>query len=139
MEAKTKLGTFEIDEKEIILFKNGLPGFENLRRFCLISRADTEPIKWLVSLEDERVALPVVDPWIILGDYSFELNKETLGKLENPTKDRTLVMVVIDLHSENVSANMAAPIVINLDKGVGEQIILEDERYSIRHPLKGGK
>ena len=139
MEAKTKLGTFEIDEKEIILFKNGLPGFENLRRFCLISRADTEPIKWLVSLEDERVALPVVDPWIILGDYSFELDKKKKKKLENPTKDRTLVMVVIDLHSENVSANMAAPIVINLDKGVGEQIILEDERYSVRHPLKGGK
>ena len=139
MEVKTKLGTFDIDEKEVILFKNGLPGFESLRKFCLISRMDTEPIKWLVSLEDEQVALPVVDPWIVMSDYSIQLDEESLKKLEYPKKDRTLVMVVIDLHSENVSVNMLAPIIINLDKGVGEQVIVEDERYSVRHPLKGGK
>ncbi len=139
MEVKTKLGTFDIDEKEVILFKNGLPGFESLRKFCLISRMDTEPIKWLVSLEDEQIALPVVDPWIVMSDYSIQLDEESLKKLEYPKKDRTLVMVVIDLHSENVSVNMLAPIIINLDKGVGEQVIVEDERYSVRHPLKGGK
>ncbi len=139
MEVKTKLGTFDIDEKEVILFKNGLPGFESLRKFCLISRMDTEPIKWLVSLEDEQIALPVVDPWIVMSNYSIQLDEESLKKLEYPKKDRTLVMVVIDLHSENVSVNMLAPIIINLDKGVGEQVIVEDERYSVRHPLKGGK
>jgi flagellar assembly factor FliW len=139
MEVKTKLGVLDVDKEEIILFKNGLPGFEELRRFCLISRADTEPIKWLVSIEDEHVALPVVDPWIVKSDYSFELDEESQKKLEYPKKDRAMVVVVIDLHSEKVSVNMIAPIVINLDKGIGEQIILEDERYSVRYPLNEGK
>ncbi|WP_456400882.1 flagellar assembly protein FliW [Mesoaciditoga sp.] len=139
MEYKTKLGVLDIDREEIILFKNGMPGFEHLRRFCLVSRADTEPIKWLVSLEDERIALPVVDPWIVISDYSFELNEEILRELENPKKDRVLVLVVMDLHSKDVTVNTLAPIVINLDKGVGEQVILEDERYQVRHPLKSGK
>jgi len=139
VEYKTKLGLLDIDREEIILFKNGIPGFENLRRFCLVSRADTEPIKWLVSLEDENIALPVVDPWMVINDYSFELNEEFLKNLENPKKDRVLVLVVMDLHSQNVTVNMAAPIIINLDKGIGEQVILEDERYQVRHPLNAGK
>ena len=132
---KTKLGIFDIEEEEIIEFENGLPGFENLRKFSLISRADTEPIKWLISLEDERIALPVIDPWLIVEDYSLNLDNETVKTLENPKADRTLVLAVIDLHSKNVSVNLAAPIIVNLDKAIGVQTIIDDARYTVKHPL----
>ncbi len=135
LKVKTKLGFFDIDEKEIISFPNGLPGFEKLRKFCLVSRADTEPVKWLVSIEDENIALPVVDPWLIMEDYSFDLDEESFEDLGRPDKDKTLVLVVMNLHSEDVSANMAAPIVVNLEKGIGEQVILENGKYSVKYPI----
>ncbi len=136
---KTKLGILEIEEEEIIEFKNGLPGFEDLRKFSLISRADTEPIKWLISLEDEKTALPVIDPWLIVENYSLNLDDETVEKLGNPQAGRILILAVIDLHPENVSVNLAAPIIINLDKATGIQMIMDDTRYSVKHPLKSGK
>lgn len=139
MKHKTKLGILEIEEEEIIEFKNGLPGFEDLRKFSLISRADTEPIKWLISLEDEKTALPVIDPWLIVENYSLNLDDETVEKLGNPQAGRILILAVIDLHPENVSVNLAAPIIINLDKATGIQMIMDDTRYSVKHPLKSGK
>ncbi len=139
MKYKTKLGILDIEEEEIIEFGNGLPGFENLRKFSLISRTDTEPIKWLISLEDEKIALPVIDPWLIVEDYSLNLDNETMRTLRNPKAERTLVLAVIDLHSENISVNLAAPIVVNLDKAIGIQVIIDDARYSVKYPLKSGK
>lgn len=136
---KTKLGILDIEEEEIIEFENGLPGFENLRKFSLISRTDTEPIKWLISLEDGRIALPVIDPWLIVEDYSLNLDNETVKTLENPKADRTLVLAVIDLHSKNVSVNLAAPIIVNLDKAIGVQAIIDDTRYTVKHPLMSRK
>ncbi len=139
MKYKTKLGILDIEEEEIVEFGDGLPGFEDLRKFSLISRADTEPIKWLISLENEKIALPVIDPWLIVEDYSLNLDNETMITLENPKAERTLVLAVIDLHSENVSVNLAAPIVVNLDKAIGVQVIIDDARYSVKYPLKSGK
>ena len=59
---KTKLGEMDLSEKEIITFEEGIPGFDHLRKFAIVSVARTEPIKWLVSLEDKDVALPIIDP-----------------------------------------------------------------------------
>lgn len=138
MGVKTKLGFIDINEEEIINFKKGIPGFEHLRKFSLVSRPDTEPIKWLVSLEDPDVALPVVDPWIIVEDYSLTLEEEALADLDHPQRDRVLVLAVMDLHSENITINLLSPLVINLDKAIGVQLILDNTPYTTRHPVKVG-
>jgi len=136
LSVKTKLGFIDVDKEEIINFKNGIPGFEHLKKFSLISRPDTEPVKWLVSLEDEDVALPVVDPWIIVENYSLTLSEEALAELDYPKENRVLVLAVVDLHSENVTVNLLAPVIINLDKAIGAQLILDDARYTTRYPIK---
>ncbi|HEU24293.1 MAG: flagellar assembly protein FliW [Mesoaciditoga sp.] len=132
---ETKVGTFDISEENVINFKNGIPGFENLRKFAVISLAETEPIKWLVSLEDKNIALPVVDPWIAFSDYSINLNQSVLDELENPAKEHVLVFCVISL-KEPVTINLIAPIIINLEKGIGMQVILEGTNYSVKEPIK---
>lgn len=135
MNVRTKLGILDIGDNETINFHFGIPGFENLKKFSMISRADTEPIKWLVSLEDENVALPIVDPWLILPDYAFDLDDEALEFLGKPLKENLLIMSVIDLHSENVSVNLMAPIVVNIEKALGIQFITNDTGYSAKHPV----
>ncbi len=136
MTFETKIGTYDISEENIITFKNGLPGFEQLRKFSVISRQDTEPIKWLVSLEDKDVALPVVDPWIAFKDYSITLNDAVLDEISRPKRENVIVFCVIDLHSPEVTVNLLAPVVINLEKGAGIQIILEGTNYTTRHPVR---
>ena len=46
-------GEIEYDEKKIILFEEGLPGFKNYRKFILLGTENTEsPFRWLQSIED---------------------------------------------------------------------------------------
>ncbi|ANQ53360.1 flagellar assembly protein FliW [Thermosipho affectus] len=138
MKYKTKLGELDIEEKEVILFENGLPGFEHLRKFSVISLKDTLPIMWLVSLEDENVAFPIMDPWLVYKDYEFEISSEDVKELEIKDRERVAVWVILTIPHGNpkeTTVNLLAPVVINLENGKGKQIILDVDKYSTKHKL----
>jgi len=134
----TRLGEIEINENEIITFEKGIPGFEHLRKFSVISLKDTLPILWLVSLEDENVSLPIIDPWIVDKNYEIEISNEDIKELEIEDKEKVAVWAILTIpsgHPEDTTVNLRAPIVINMEKGKGKQIILDTEKYKIKHKL----
>ncbi|ODN31446.1 flagellar assembly protein FliW [Fervidobacterium thailandense] len=134
----TKLGKFELQENEIVTFPNGIPGFEHLRKFSVISLNETNPICWLVSLEDDSVALPVIDPWLIIEDYEVNLSEEDVKVLDVQDPSDLVVWAVVTIPPgapEQATVNLKAPIVINLRNGTGVQVIMD--RYELKHPIKG--
>lgn len=62
---KTKLGEIPVEKEDIVNFESGLPGFEQWRRYALISLPETEPIQWLISLDNSAITFPVLDPWLV--------------------------------------------------------------------------
>ncbi|WP_231109751.1 flagellar assembly protein FliW [Thermosipho melanesiensis] len=139
---KTKLGELDIDDKEIIVFENGMPGFEQLRKFSVISLKETLPIMWLVSLEDEHIAFPIIDPWILTKDYEFEISDEDVEELEIKDKEKIAVWVILTIpygNPKETTVNLLAPIVVNLESGKGKQIILNTEKYTTKHKLSSFK
>lgn len=136
MKYVTKLGEFELNEGEVINFPGGIPGFEHLRKFAVISLKDTYPICWLVSLEDEAVALPIVDPWIVVENYEVELSDDDVAQLGASDPSELMVWVVLTIPPGNpgaATANLRAPIVVNSKTATGVQVIME--KYDIRYPL----
>ncbi|MEN3043198.1 MAG: flagellar assembly protein FliW [Fervidobacterium sp.] len=134
---KTRLGEFDLNENEVLFFPEGIPGFESLKKFAIISLEETRPIFWLVSLEDETVALPIIDPWIVEEDYEVELSQNELQilKIEDPNDLVVWCVVTIPIGKpEETTVNLKAPIVINLKNGIGLQVILE--KYELKHPIK---
>uniref|UniRef100_A0A7C4W4P2 Flagellar assembly factor FliW n=1 Tax=Fervidobacterium thailandense TaxID=1008305 RepID=A0A7C4W4P2_9BACT len=133
----TKLGELELQENEIITFPNGIPGFEHLKRFSVISLTETNPICWLVSLEDDSVALPIIDPWLVVEDYEVNLSEEDVEVLgvEDPSDLVVWAVVTIPPGSpEQATVNLKAPVVVNLRNGTGLQVILD--KYELRYPIK---
>jgi hypothetical protein len=49
--------TLSVEETCTIDFPNGLPGFEERRRFRALTFADSEPVVFLKSLEDQACVL----------------------------------------------------------------------------------
>ncbi|QTA37121.1 flagellar assembly protein FliW [Thermosipho ferrireducens] len=136
---KTKFGEIDLQENEIITFPNGLPGFDNLRKFAIISFENTSPILWLVSLEDSNITLPIVDPWIFLKDYEFEISEEDIKELQINSEEDIAIWAVLTIPKgkpKETTINLLAPIVINIKKGIGKQIILNTEKYTIKHHLR---
>ncbi|MGC9772867.1 flagellar assembly protein FliW [Fervidobacterium islandicum] len=137
---KTRFGELEIKDDEVINFPNGIPGFEQLRRFIILNTPETQPIQWLVSLEDENVAFPLIDPWLVMESYEVDLSKQDLDLLQVEDPSDLVVWSIVTIpigKPEEATVNLKAPVVVNVKKGIGVQVILE--KYELKHPITKSK
>jgi flagellar assembly factor FliW len=120
----------QIEEKSVIEFPEGLLGFSNLRQFVLVEYENSEPFKWLQSLSDPALALPVVEPGRIFPDYSDLPSPEDLTTVmaESPADVVSFVVAIIPKDPLESTVNLKAPVIINFKKMIGRQIILETQR-----------
>jgi len=118
-----QFGDLEVGEEHIFNFEQGLLGFDDLHEFVLVSEEETIPFKWLISLEEPEIGFPLLSPWHI--DLSYEPGRDF-------NLDREVLMVVITLEDEKglMTANMKAPIIFDIEKQTGRQVIMTSDRYS---------
>lgn len=119
-----------------IKFKKGILGFEHLHIFILKELEDSN-FKMLQSLEDEKISFVLISPFDIVSDYEIKLGNETVERIEVDTANDVSIFSLVTLNSDikKITANLKAPIVINVKKNLGEQIIVDKEKYKIKHPL----
>ncbi len=137
MKVRTRLGEIDIREEDIIIFDEGIPGFEKLKKFVITSNG-SDPIMWLASIEDENVALPIINPWLVRVDYAVEIPKDVMEDLEIEKEEDVNVWAVLVIPKDDprkMTINLMAPIIINTKKGKGKQVILEGSGYDIRHSV----
>ena len=140
MKADTRLfGPIEIEDEKIIEISQGIIGFPDLKHFTLIydSERETQPaIRWLQSMDDGDIAMPVIAPGELLPDYRPTVNNELLADLGELTSENTYLLVTVRVpeNIEELSVNLKAPIVINTDTNKGSQVIVEDD-FEVRHKI----
>lgn len=133
----TRFGAVEISENSILYFDKGIPGFEQLKRFTVIVHERTEPIDWLQAIDDPAISLPVVSPFIIRPAYSIEVDDEELALIGTAKEEDILVFVVCVLPEDikKITANLAAPILINTRNNRAMQVVIESTiENAIRYP-----
>ncbi len=129
-------GEIEIDSNKIINFIDGIPGFDDQKRFIIIDNLDTEvPFKWLQSIDEPELAFVIIDPFIFKDDYEFDLPKHITEKLKIKEEKDVLVysIVVIPEDVTQMTANLLGPVIINTKEMLGKQIVLEDNSYTTKH------
>lgn len=148
MKAKTRLfGEINIADDKLITLENGMIGLPKMQRFALIFDEEKEEqgkIKWFQSMDDPHTAFPVLDPTVISEDYAPTVNDELLQPLGELTPENTFILttVTVPKNIEEMSINLKAPIIINMDTCKGAQIIVEDDfpvKYKIYELLKSRK
>lgn len=130
-------GEIEYEEKDIIKFRKGILGLEHLNTYVLLKIDEYEPFQLLQSIEDEEIGFVLSCPFDFYKDYEFDLNKELLKRLEIESEEEVMVFNTVTLNSDpkKITTNLKAPIIINISNNLGEQIILDKEKYKIKHPL----
>ena len=138
MLAKTKFfGEVELDDDKVLEFPNGIIGFEGFTKFAILYDVDGNKetkINWLQSLEEPLLALPVVDPLAIVGEYSPMIEDELLKPLGNPADKDLLFLLSLTVPSDmtKVTANLKAPFIINTVTKKGIQLIVENDDYPVK-------
>lgn len=134
----TRFGEIEIDQADIIVFPEGLPGFPDERDFVLIPYAEDSPFVYLQSATEDYLAFLMTDPYLFFDDYKFAIDDETMGELEIQDKNEVYVFAMVTVPKGNVkkmTANLVAPVIINTKRSRAKQMILEKSGYNTCHPV----
>lgn len=132
-----RLGAIEILDDEEIEFVSGLKGFEELKKYILIPMGESSKFFWLQSLEDTEVALSCMNPLEICSDYSPIIDEETLNLIGVADENDILVINTVSIPGDikHATVNLAAPIIINTANNKAVQVVLQDDKYPVRHNI----
>ncbi|NFV12928.1 flagellar assembly protein FliW [Clostridium sporogenes] len=130
-------GCIEYEEKDVINFEKGIPGFEKLKKFIMFPVEDNKIFSVLQSIENEDIGIIVTSPFNIKKAYEVQLNEEQIKNLKLQDEKDALVLSTVTLNSDinKITVNLRAPIVINIKEKIGEQIIVNNDKYRVKHPL----
>jgi len=140
----TRFGELEIDERDIYTFPEGIPGFEQDKRFILIGLEGLDGFACLQCVDRGDLGFIIVDPFVFFPDYEFNLPDAEAKQLgvEKPGDLSVWTIVTIRDRLESATVNLVAPVVLNVRTRFGKQVILVDPNLGTRHPLfrmaKGG-
>ncbi|WBL14500.1 flagellar assembly protein FliW [Sutcliffiella sp. NC1] len=130
-------GDITIQESDIITFKNGLPGFENEKKFVLLSLTEENVYFSLQSVNTTDLAFIVTNPFLFYNDYEFELEESTQQALAISASQSVEIYVVLTIADpfEKSTANLQGPIVINKENQLAKQIVVNGTKYNTKHIL----
>ncbi len=130
-----RFGEITVGDNEKIEIPHGLLGFPEYTRFCLVDPGDETLILWLQSLDNPEIAFALLEPKIFRPDYSARLSAAELRELRLSNVNQSAVFSVLTIPEDVtlMTANLKAPVVINLKEQVARQVVLQENEYSIKH------
>lgn len=133
----TRFGELQINEQDVLSFKDGILGFENLKKFIVVDPGDSTLILWLQSLDNSEVAFPIIEPKIFKPDYVAKLLPIDMDaiSLESVNEAKIYTILTIPQDLTQMSANLKAPIVINNKMNLAKQVVLQDSKLPVQFEM----
>ena len=133
----SRFGEIEVDQQSVVDMPGGMLGFSEFTKFVLIQHNQGSPFLWYQAVDEPNLAFVIVDPFTFFPDYEVLLSREDLDALQATELGDLAVfsVVVIPANPEDMTANLRGPVVINVERRIARQVVLNDERYSPHQPI----
>lgn len=132
----TRFGDISYQSEEIVSLNDGMIGFPRLKRFIIVPHKVDSPFQWLQSVDEPAVAFLTADPFAIVQGYEPEIHDRDAKDLSLDDKSAKGILVTASIPGgkvDEMTVNLAAPIVFNGETKLGKQVILDNEAYTIKH------
>lgn len=132
----TRFGEVEYDPSNLLHLPAGLIGLPNLRHFIVMPNKKSGPLFWIQSVDDPDMAFVLTDPTNFFLDYLVSPDTSERQVLHIEENDECFVLCVVTVPpDQNITLNLAAPILFAPQSNRAIQVILEGTHYSYRTPL----
>jgi flagellar assembly factor FliW len=135
-------GAVDYPADSVFHFPAGIPGFETERSFVFLQQEETAPVLYMQSVVDPDLCFVTLPVQSIEPDYTISLGEADRSALALPAAhplqigDEILCVALVSFSAGQApSANLMAPIVVNMASRTGAQTILLSSGYSHRHPI----
>jgi flagellar assembly factor FliW len=133
----TRFGTVEVRSDKVIHLLGGLLGFPKSQRFVMLDHEKDSPFKWMQSLDEAELAVPITDPKLFFPDYHIKIKRDELAALRVTSAQDLQVLVILSLRPDpsEMTANLKGPIIVHAERLIGRQVVLKEAPFSTRHLL----
>lgn len=134
----TRFGEIEYAREDVLTVRNGLLGFEGFDQFLLIEHRTGSPFRWLQSLQRPELAFLVVDPFQFFANYQVDISDAGAQELELSPTTAQVVYTIVTIprgKPEEMTVNLAGPIVINAETRQARQFVVENPAFSVKQRL----
>ena len=133
----TRFGSMEVEEKHVLHFPEGILGFGKLHDYFLLEEESPSLFLWLQAIKKSTIAFPLLETQIIAQNLKLELAPQDaeILKLSDMGLAKSYAIVTIPSDPSKMTANLRAPLVVNIEERLARQVILENEDYPIRYPI----
>ena len=135
-------GLLEMDSSSELRFSLGLPGFPEETSFVLIEQEATAPLVFLQSTFSTKLCFLAIPVHQIDPDYRIGMNSDDLraigfdGSGQPSIETEVLCLVLLSTQPDGaLTANLLAPVVMNLVTRASVQAVRTDSRYSHQQPV----
>ena len=129
------------EEKDLILFEEGIFGFEDYKRFIpLVVDEEDEggDMLYLQSVDEAHLSFLVINPFLLKEDYHpvlVDADEKALAA-EHEEDLAYYALCVIKETPEASTVNLKCPVVINVKTRQARQVVLDDSKYGLHHTLR---
>jgi len=133
----TRFGKVTLENADVLAFPEGILGFASLRNFVLLDDPHDEIFAWLQSCERPEVAFPVLEPELFAQKFAVNLSKSDMEALTLKAGEKYRVFCIITIPEDvtQMTANLKAPIIINVASKGARQCVLQDNDLPIREMI----
>ena len=123
--------------ENIVQMPLGLLGFEQFKRYVLLSRPEEAPFLWLQVIDEPNLAFVVISPTAVVPDYEPEISDEDVKFLDLRVPEDALVFNIVTVRGQNnATVNLKGPVVVNRRTLLGKQIVpLNASNLPVCQPL----
>jgi flagellar assembly factor FliW len=130
----SRFGIVDIEPDDLLHFASGLLGLEECRHWVLLADAENDALGWLQSTSRPDVAFAVVSPRRFVPEYQMRVSKGELAPLDLEDVRSAQVLSNVGKNDAGVTLNLKAPLVINLERRLGRQVITNGDQ-PLQYPL----
>jgi flagellar assembly factor FliW len=133
----SRFGTLDVSDEMLLFFPSGLVGFPACRRFVVLDAGEDSDYQWFQSVDEPSLAFVIVEINLLQPGFQIDVPEEGLAELDMNKTDPMSILAVVAIPSgepNQASANLRAPLVVNLRTRKGKQVILH-ESIPLRYPL----
>lgn len=126
----SEFGELTYEESQVLLFPDGLHGFEDSKEFLLIQQESLAPFCFLQSLSEAALRFICLPARVIDSAYAAAVDEEDAGQLQIPAGNYAAdrldieVLAILTIPEEGpATANLFAPVLLATATRRGRQCI----------------
>ena len=139
MKLQTKyFGQIEYEQSELVTFPTGPFGFEEEHEFLILPfEGGAGSLLCFQSIQTPALAFVAMNPFSLMPGYDPVLQPQELASLgvKDSHELGYYVLCVVKKPVAESTVNLKCPIAIHPETRTARQVILDTDRYEMRHPL----